>query len=152
MPIGRKETNMSYINNENSMVYVVFKDTDYINIEAVFAKRESLQMYLEEQGIQFEESLNNDFFIPKIHREKAIYDEKYEITVKGSTLTFEVMYSELDTFIITFDNKPVKIWLANCICPFRQVKVFTTEENAKEWISNLDDPEEVNFIVEHQLL
>ena len=48
---SRKESKMS--NDKNNMVYVVFKDEDCINIEAVFASRESLQRYLEEQRIKW---------------------------------------------------------------------------------------------------
>ena len=143
---------MSNINNKNGMVYVVFKDTDDINIEAVFAKRESLQRYLGEQRIQFENSLNDGPCIPEIHRVKTLGDEEYEIRVDTPTLNIEVMYSEIDAFVPNSTQTSVKIWVANCICPFRQVKVFTSKEKAKEWMSALDDPEEFNFVEEHELL
>lgn len=133
--------------NEISEVYVIFKDTDCIHIEVICANREALQKYMEEQRLQLEEELKKNCPTPEITRVKTFYDEEYEITAQVPTNNFEIMYSELEGS----SAKQAEVWAANCISPFRKVKVFTSEHAAKEWISNIDDPEELNFIEKHEL-
>ena len=140
-------------NNKTDIVYVVYKKEDFSNIEAVFASRESLQSYLKAQQIQFEKLLNDNSRKTEIHEVESMLDEGYEIIAKKPTFNIDVVCCKLDVTITPNNIKPVRVWIwaSDCIAPFGQMKIFTSEEDAEEWMSTVDDPEELHFIEMHEL-
>ncbi|MCD6381923.1 MAG: hypothetical protein J7L43_03015, partial [Candidatus Aenigmarchaeota archaeon] len=135
----------------DQMMYVVFKDDDFLDIDAICSSEKALGNYLEDEMRQFNESLDSKPPTAEINRVKTLYDKEYEITASVPTNSYQIICSELVGFENISKSDIKKVWVAHCLTPFVEVTIYSTEDAAKAKVNSLrdaDDPDSILNSVE----
>lgn len=144
--------------NTDKMMYVVFKNGDFLFIDAICSNRDSLKKYIEKQRKEIEDDLNSKPLEVEAKIKETLFDEEYEISSSVPSDSIAVEYSELIDFDDMSKNDIKKVWVAHCLTPHLEITLHSSEESAKAKIDAIENKEEddpydtLNLVQEWEVL